>query len=54
MTNRELSQYLIDRACKNTAFVQELQKLDEHYSQQRMDWLKHSTQLIKASRAIPC
>lgn len=54
MTKRELSEYLLDRACKNTAFVQELQKLDDRYSAQRMKWLKHSTQLVRASRAIQC
>lgn len=54
MTNRELMRYLIERANKNTQFVMELQKLDENYSQQRMEWLKHSTQLIKASEVIPC
>ena len=54
MTKRDLSEYLLDRACKNTMFVQELQKLDDKYSEQRMKWLKHSAQLVKASRAIQC
>ncbi len=54
MNREELHKYLIDRARSNTAFVVELQKLDDKYSEQRMEWLNHSLQLIEASRAIKC
>ena len=54
MNRRELRKYLIDRAYINTAFVEELQKLDDKYSEQRMEWLNHSLQLIEASRVVKC
>lgn len=53
MTNLELKLFLLERANCNTEFVQKLQALDDKYSKQRMEWLKHSTRLVKASMSIP-